>query len=436
MNPKRTHPSNSSIPASTSSREGIPCPGGGSESSSRSTTTTTTGWGGDGGSRLVHHHRLKERLDAVGLSLDPSKVRFQIVMEHIGFNGSDEPKTDPSVKFIRSSLYILQRGYSMPGWRLRVLLQVHHHRLKERLDAVGLSLDPSKVRFQIVTQTHSVKTLLQPVRTWRTEILTSLNPPSPPQPVVVDLEEDSELPSGHGMPPVEAGADEFDGWVRFGFIKAVKTALLHLLNTTIKMFQEETCYGCSVNHPSLRQHQCKDVLEDDFSDRNYHHTSNRPQRPILQRAVPSSFTVTLLNSFFFFRKVDREEDTQILTRLNSPGPTPPEDEEYSELPPGHGMPPLEEEAGADEFEGWVRFGFIRAVKTDVLHLLNTAIRMFQEETCFGCSVNHPSLRQHQCKEVLEDDFSDRNYHDKYIEVIKGLQTGNEVEPPRPFQQKG
>ncbi|CAG5950720.1 unnamed protein product [Menidia menidia] len=84
-----------------------------------------------------------------------------------------------------------------------------------------------------------------------TQILSCLSPPSHSQLVdIVDPEEeDSELPPGQGIPPLEAGGDEFDGWIHFGFIKAVKTAVLHLLNTAIKMFLEETCYGCSVNHP-------------------------------------------------------------------------------------------------------------------------------------------------------------------------------------------
>ena len=37
----------------------------------------------------------------------------------------------------------------------------------------------------------------------------------------------------------EEGEDEFDGWIPSGFIKVVKTAVLHLLNETIKKFMVE-----------------------------------------------------------------------------------------------------------------------------------------------------------------------------------------------------
>ena len=90
-----------------------------------------------------------------------------------------------------------------------------------------------------------------------------------------DEMEDSQLSPGQGTPSGsrddrgEEGEDEFDGWIHSGFIKVVKTAVLHLLNETIKKFMVECCYGCTVDHPSLRQHQCKDVLEDDFFERHY-----------------------------------------------------------------------------------------------------------------------------------------------------------------------
>ncbi|KAM9745281.1 uncharacterized protein ACNS7B_009698 isoform 1-T2 [Menidia menidia] len=127
----------------------------------------------------------------------------------------------------------------------------------------------------------------------------TLNPPPIPQPVeIIDLDdyeddtqilstppplsqpadqvEDSQLPASQGR---GAGEDEFDGWIHFGFVKAVKTAVLHLLNTAINIYLEESCYGCSVDHPSLTQHQCKDVLEDDFFDCNYHMVMEKLYNP-------------------------------------------------------------------------------------------------------------------------------------------------------------
>ncbi len=64
--------------------------------------------------------------------------------------------------------------------------------------------------------------------------------------------------------------DEIDGVLPSFFLDAVKTAVLHLLNIVIRKYQRDYCNGCLTNHPSQKQHQCLDVLQDNFyQDRFY-----------------------------------------------------------------------------------------------------------------------------------------------------------------------
>ena len=95
--------------------------------------------------------------------------------------------------------------------------------------------------------------------------------PFPPNPVIQDEDsqfppspepsqsEDSQLPPGQGDPPSpdfsqpldsqvptsqgegETGQDEYDGWIRFGFIKAVKTVVHYLLSAAINNYIQDSC---------------------------------------------------------------------------------------------------------------------------------------------------------------------------------------------------
>ncbi|XP_035999426.1 uncharacterized protein LOC118564647 [Fundulus heteroclitus] len=114
------------------------------------------------------------------------------------------------------------------------------------------------------------------------EDLQVLNlPPTP------EVSQDSQLPSGQGDPAspdpsqpedtllpssqgeTDTGADEYNGWKRFGFIKAVKTVVFHLLNAAIGKYMHGKCYGCNNNRPSQRDHECSELLQNGLFERNY-----------------------------------------------------------------------------------------------------------------------------------------------------------------------
>ncbi|XP_035989259.1 uncharacterized protein LOC118561331 [Fundulus heteroclitus] len=115
------------------------------------------------------------------------------------------------------------------------------------------------------------------------EDLQALNlPPTP------EVSQDSQLPSGQGDPAspdpsqpedtllpssqgeTDTGADEYNGWKRFGFIKAVKTVVHHLLSAAIEKYTRDKCYGCIYDRPSQREHECLEQLEDGFFESNYY----------------------------------------------------------------------------------------------------------------------------------------------------------------------
>ncbi|XP_035989204.1 uncharacterized protein LOC118561315 [Fundulus heteroclitus] len=85
--------------------------------------------------------------------------------------------------------------------------------------------------------------------------------PDPSQP------EDTQLPSSQGE--TDTGADEYDGWIRFGFIKAVKTVVHHLLYNAIEKYMHDKWNGCSTGRPSLSDPERWEHLEDGFFERNY-----------------------------------------------------------------------------------------------------------------------------------------------------------------------
>lgn len=58
--------------------------------------------------------------------------------------------------------------------------------------------------------------------------------------------------------------DNVDGWMADWVVDSIKSAVYHLLDLTIRMYCVDRCYGCKINHPSQRQHECLEVLEDDF----------------------------------------------------------------------------------------------------------------------------------------------------------------------------
>ncbi|XP_035983221.1 protein IQ-DOMAIN 14-like [Fundulus heteroclitus] len=100
-------------------------------------------------------------------------------------------------------------------------------------------------------------------------------PPSPPADTQA-LESQRESASAPPSPPAdtlpddESGADENDGWIRFGFIKAVKTVLYRLLTAAIRQYMHEMCYGSVNNRPSQKEHGRLKLLENELYEHNYY----------------------------------------------------------------------------------------------------------------------------------------------------------------------
>ncbi|AWO96133.1 Hypothetical protein SMAX5B_002580 [Scophthalmus maximus] len=44
---------------------------------------------------------------------------------------------------------------------------------------------------------------------------------------------------------------------------------------TIHIYRRAKCYGCESNHPSQREHECLEVLEDNFYEEHFYHLMKR-----------------------------------------------------------------------------------------------------------------------------------------------------------------
>ncbi|MEQ2276380.1 hypothetical protein XENORESO_018747, partial [Xenotaenia resolanae] len=85
--------------------------------------------------------------------------------------------------------------------------------------------------------------------------------------------------------------DEIDGWISTALINTVKTAILHLFNITCLNYVKETCYGCITNHPSQRQHQCLEILEEEYYQINFQCIVRRLINPKLLPAIQKLLTL-------------------------------------------------------------------------------------------------------------------------------------------------
>ena len=68
-----------------------------------------------------------------------------------------------------------------------------------------------------------------------------------------------------------AEEDEVDGWMSSVLIDTVKSAVYHLLNIVLHKHRVDRCNGCKTDHPSQRQHECLDVLEEDYHQDHFYH---------------------------------------------------------------------------------------------------------------------------------------------------------------------
>ncbi|MED6234512.1 hypothetical protein ATANTOWER_032439 [Ataeniobius toweri] len=94
------------------------------------------------------------------------------------------------------------------------------------------------------------------------------------------------IPDPQPSPEDESNlGDEIDGWISTALINTVKTAILHLFNITCLNYLKETCYGCITNHPSQQQHQCLEILEEEYYQINFQRIVQRLINPNLLPAI-------------------------------------------------------------------------------------------------------------------------------------------------------
>lgn len=90
------------------------------------------------------------------------------------------------------------------------------------------------------------------------------SPSPPPPPSLVIPSALTPPPSAQSYQGQESSKDEIDVWVSSVFINAVKSDVFHLLNLTLHKYQRDNCFECRIDLPSHKQHQCKDVIDDNF----------------------------------------------------------------------------------------------------------------------------------------------------------------------------
>ena len=69
--------------------------------------------------------------------------------------------------------------------------------------------------------------------------------------------------------------DETDGWLSRVHMDAIKTVVTRLLSIVVYRYREETCYGCIVDHPSQKHHECLWGFTDDFFRDNFEEVRKR-----------------------------------------------------------------------------------------------------------------------------------------------------------------
>ena len=108
----------------------------------------------------------------------------------------------------------------------------------------------------------------------------------PPSSVEEDeMEEEEESPESPNPDKQEdCQEDETDGWVSSVLIDTVKSAVFHLLNLIIHKDRRALCHGCTIEHPSQRQHDCLEALADNFYGDNFYRLMKRLITP---RFIPA-----------------------------------------------------------------------------------------------------------------------------------------------------
>ncbi|KAI3357231.1 hypothetical protein L3Q82_015688 [Scortum barcoo] len=92
-------------------------------------------------------------------------------------------------------------------------------------------------------------------------------------------------------------------------------------------------------------------------------------------------------------KVETKEEEMVITPASRP-PTP-----FQTVPLTPPPSPIDE-TDQDDIDGWLAMNVIKVVKSAILHLLKNALSKYQVENCYGCQVDIPSQREHQCMKPM------------------------------------
>ena len=76
--------------------------------------------------------------------------------------------------------------------------------------------------------------------------------------------EDEVVPETEDVTESEVVPDETDGPILALLLNTVKSVVVHLLTVVLRKYRNEICYGCQINHPSQKHHECLDELPQYF----------------------------------------------------------------------------------------------------------------------------------------------------------------------------
>ncbi|GLD46660.1 pectinesterase inhibitor 10-like isoform X1 [Lates japonicus] len=62
------------------------------------------------------------------------------------------------------------------------------------------------------------------------------------------------------------------------FVDNVKIGVIHLLNNVLYKYWEELCYGCQINHPSQKHHECLTEIPGYFYEGHFDQLMKRLDR--------------------------------------------------------------------------------------------------------------------------------------------------------------
>lgn len=98
----------------------------------------------------------------------------------------------------------------------------------------------------------------------------------------------------------DCGRDHTDGVVSALLIDGIKTASLHLLGIVLQQYREEVCYGCQVDHPSQKHHECLNSMPEWFYEEHFDQ--------LMRRLLTNKF-VGVVRRFLTLKSIGADDST-------------------------------------------------------------------------------------------------------------------------------